>query len=402
MKITSLSVVITMLWVCVSSGYENPRFLTITSQGEVVKKIDVTGKNPEDCYLMLGGYYVPWRGEDSLDFHVQDSMLLVNGNIVGISGEIDLSELSKPDSVYHINGKIMDYSLLPTFVNLICLKLKFSLDTCMSYFQELSSLKVLDLASNPVTDLGLARIKDLKLLRDLNLEYTEITDTGMACLSSMISLKELDLSSTSITCSGLDTSCMFRNLEELNLSNSFVNDEGLRNLSRCENLKTLTISNHEESPYRFAIEGLSNLKRLKFLEDLQIFGPADIDGDWLAVLCEIPTLKKLHISGEYSIGDSDLKHFSGLKNLQQLELGYGNKREITDVGLENLSAVKTLKYLSIWESDVSDDGLSQIKHALPECKMDICETGKTILAESYIDLEAMREKRNREVYFGEW
>lgn len=90
------------------------------------------------------------------------------------------------------------------------LKVKFPLqhsiadpDSVLANVEGFTRIDSLNLASNPVTDLGLAHVQGLKSLRTLNLFNTSVTDTGLRYLKGLTHLEWLNLGNTQVTDAGV-------------------------------------------------------------------------------------------------------------------------------------------------------------------------------------------------------
>jgi len=75
-----------------------------------------------------------------------------------------------------------------------------------------------------------------------------------------------------------------------------------------------------------------------------------IDDGWF---CRV---RSVHLMGT-AISDQELKHLSGLTNLEQLFLSY---TQISDKGLKHLSGLTNLSWLWLTNTHVSDEGLKHL------------------------------------------
>jgi hypothetical protein len=62
-----------------------------------------------------------------------------------------------------------------------------------------------------------------------------------------------------------------------------------------------------------------------------------------------------------------LKHLAGLKNLAQLDLRWN--KQLDDSAVPYLAALKHVKELTLFQTNVSPKGIERIQAALPGCKV---------------------------------
>jgi internalin A len=114
------------------------------------------------------------------------------------------------------------------------------------------------------------------------------------------------------------------------------------------------------------------------------------DGD-LKSVAALTRLKTLDLSVCLAVTDAGLKHLTGLKRLEVLNLGYsgvtdaGVKRlaaltelrtlnlagdSVTDEGLNALAGMTKLRSLILTRTQVTDKGVAELQKALPDCKID--------------------------------
>lgn len=158
----------------------------------------------------------------------------------------------------------------------------------------------------------------------VDLRASWITDSDMPALARMPDLKRLDLSLTRISDRGLRTLKTAPGIEELNLYFAEqVGDEGAAVLRNWKHLKRL------------------NLRGTKITDST------------LEMLAGVPAIEWLDI-GSAQITDTGLDHLSALTNLRRLTMG-GNK--LTDTALQFLRQMPQLEYLDIGGAQRTDSGL---------------------------------------------
>jgi len=76
------------------------------------------------------------------------------------------------------------------------------------------------------------------------------------------------------------------------------------------------------------------------------------------------------------IGNDNLKHLSGLKNLFWLDLA---DTKISDEGLSHLSSLTHLSFLFLYNTQVTDEGVKKLQRALPDCKISLTKSRQSFI-----------------------
>lgn len=119
---------------------------------------------------------------------------------------------------------------------------------------------------------------------------------------------------------------------------------------------------------------LARLDAFPELEILDLRGKAVVtDGD-LRHISRLRHLKRL-ILANAKISDAGLTDLEGLDQLEQLYLS-GSHVHVTDAGLKHLEGLTTLKRLSLVQTDVTENGIAELKRALPG--LNISASGPTM------------------------
>jgi len=216
-------------------------------------------------------------------------------------------------------------------------------DNGMVHVKNISSLRMLSFHEGiaHITDAGLSHISDLPKLESLCLHgMKNITDKGIAHLTKLRSLKKLQIGSSQVTDKGLSYLSQIKTLDRLELPqrDQRITDIGLAHLGQLSNLKYLKVSRaHYVDPAMnkkyYTDEGLAELAKCRLLEELHI--------------------------GSIGITDAGIDHIVKLTNLKMLHLfGCDN---VTDSGLAKLTALKSLRNLSITDADISIKELNNFK-----------------------------------------
>jgi hypothetical protein len=172
-------------------------------------------------------------------------------------------------------------------------------------------LQSLDLSATALGDGDLVQLKPLNGLHRLVLDGTAVTNAGLAHLKDLPALTELLLARTQ------------------------VSDDGLEQLKPLKGLRVLGL---DGCPIRGI--GLDQLQELPQLTELRLSCPT-LTNLFVAPLGELKKLERLSLAGS-SVGDEGLKHLHGLVALQELDLT-GTK--------------------------VMDAGISELRKALPNCRI---------------------------------
>jgi internalin A len=158
---------------------------------------------------------------------------------------------------------------------------------------------------NQVTDAGLKELARLKSLQALSLGGPKVTDAGLKELARLKSLQKLELSHTGVTDAGLKHLAALKSLRELDLSLTKVTHAGLKELAGMK------------------------LKRLNFDRSLQ----TDVGLKHYLAAVEPPTFEILF---GWKLTDDGLKELAAQKSLQELDLRYTDLTDVTDAGFEEL------------------------------------------------------------------
>ncbi|MEM9943545.1 MAG: hypothetical protein AAF939_18425 [Planctomycetota bacterium] len=225
---------------------------------------------------------------------------------------------------------------------------------------------------NPVTPLPVQKDRNLELIK----KFKQVESLELPLNTSNELLKKLH---------------NFKNLKSIKIENDWdsrtqvvLDDESLFHLSQIESLEHLIINGH----LSVTSEGIDHLRRLKNLKKLLFHNDSLLASD-IKVLNRLHTLEWLDIGGKmnedslkhlknlpqlksfdppYDIGDLGAKHIAA--NLPQLESLYLNFSNITSGAVGDLSKMKNLKYLALWNTDLANDpALSELIEALPNCRV---------------------------------
>jgi hypothetical protein len=173
----------------------------------------------------------------------------------------------------------------------------------------------------------------LGAVRCVRLSGAGIDDAQLKAVSEMPAVTSLHLNGVAVTPAGLAHLKRLRNLDSVVIQKSKVTAEGVMRLGECEKITSLTLCGND-----IGAEGFARLGTLTRLTHLNLESTRCTDND-LAVLTPL------------------------LTNLIDLDLGYNPG--VTDAGLRHLAGLKTLAGLRLYRTKVTDDGVAELKKALP-------------------------------------
>jgi Leucine-rich repeat (LRR) protein len=234
----------------------------------------------------------------------------------------------------------------------------------------LPKLERLDLSHTRITDEGLLHLKPLKQIQDLNLLYAEqITDQGMSAVREWTNLKRLNLRGTRIFDGTLAILSRLTQLESLDIAYTQCTDNGLDALVPLTRLKELSIGRS-----KLGKNALQVLRLLPTLEYLDLGGPhpgpdgyrttagAPMDEGLPHAVSELKQLRVLKLSYSQIRADG-LSILASLDQVRKLVLT-GCPR-VDDSALGELAKWKSLQYLDVQETNVTEHGVDRLEKARP-------------------------------------
>jgi hypothetical protein len=229
----------------------------------------------------------------------------------------------------------------------------------LAALQQNAKLKWLSL-SGPDISRSLRHVSQLSQLESVSIwgdqdATTELASRDLGTLVDLLKLRRLNLSNVSITDEGLEQIGRISSLEELHLwGNSESTPDGLRHLSSLGELRELSLQ-------RLPIgdQGLASIRGLSKLKTLYIICPVEADGDTPSRKIELPP-----------VTDVGLEQLRDLTQLEHLCL---ESECLSDDCIVHLVKFPQLKRLTLFNSQISQQGLARLKDALPKCKIRIEE-----------------------------
>lgn len=144
-----------------------------------------------------------------------------------------------------------------------------------------------------------------------------------------------------------------KNLKAVSVLGSDVSNKGLLRLNKLPALETLSL--HSTMVDKRSLAYLSTLKALKLLDISEL----DMAGADFAPLANLPLLTSLSLN-RTNIGDTEVKSLTQLKATSSLYLRMNAK--ITDASAVSLAAIKTLKFVDLVGTNVSEACLPRLKN----------------------------------------
>jgi Leucine-rich repeat (LRR) protein len=247
-------------------------------------------------------------------------------------------------------------------------------DSQMIELARLPRLEQLDLSHTRISDEGMLYLKTAPAIPDLNLYYTEqITDLGIHAIKDWKHLKRLNLRGTRISDGALEVISHLSQLEALDIANTQITDNGLDSLMTLINLKELSVGRRLESNNEIEL-----LRLLPTLTYLDLSGPTGAErpdttyrkghasgpmrADLVGAIVELKDLRVLRLG--YSNVDADgLKTLSVLSQVERL--GLEACARVDDEAAAELSNWKSLKYVDLQETKVTQKGVEALRKAKP-------------------------------------
>ncbi len=159
-------------------------------------------------------------------------------------------------------------------------------------------------------------------------------------------------------------------LERLSIDYMACTDASMTHLRGLKRLRELSITAFQfiswrsDAQPRITDEGLRHLSGLRSLERLDIQSPVITD----VGVENLKGLTQLRSLAFYSpkITDAGLAHLNGLSRLEYLEL---SGSQVTDAGLGQLKGLAQLRYVYLYGTKVTDQGVKDLRQALPGCEI---------------------------------
>lgn len=243
-----------------------------------------------------------------------------------------------------------------------------------------------------VTNKGLRHLKWLTGLLDVRLDQTRITDDGLRYFADVPSLRTIGLVGVGVSDVGLAELKTLPKLAELHLQGTLVTDHGLIQLQDTPKLALIIADStrvtdagitefHKTKP-DCAVDnghakGLAIRDEDRFIAEwvLRLGGTLRVvrsDESVIGVINQesLPDTKirviSIDLNNNSEVQDFDLQLIANLPNLQDLSL---DETSISDIGMAYLTELKDLKKLHVSKTNVTKDGLINIRKTFPNCEV---------------------------------
>jgi hypothetical protein len=221
-------------------------------------------------------------------------------------------------------------------LNVIATKLN---DDWIAPLGGLTNLKTLSFVNNgKLTDAGLAQLAGLRQLESFAFVGTAMQGHAFAKFEGWTKLKRSSFRGSSLDDEGLRLLCeRFPNYESLSLAHAKFTDAGAMHLATLTKLKGLELGTRNATPQ--CLQHLAKLPLAYLQPGDGLDAPAGV-----ALIKDIPTLRRLTLTGAKGLKDADLKVVAGMTQLEHLEL---NDLELPDERVPQLQAFAFLKSMRL-------------------------------------------------------
>lgn len=274
------------------------------------------------------------------------SASLTSDDLLNISSLVNLTKLSLEDC------GISDISFVSTLVNLDTLILSDNNITDVSALKNLSNLYTLYLDGNAIEDFS--PICSLTELTTLNISDMEILDTQLNALTEALTkcriyseeatIEVIEITLGDVTFTSEDT--------EVDLSGQNISD--ISALIACPLLETLILDDNN----------ISDISVLIDLPNLTSISLANNKISDISPLLGLVNLEFIDISG------NSVTNFAPILGLTKLTSLYLDEVNLSDENLAKLSALTSLKTLSVLgNEDLTEETMDALKASLPACSI---------------------------------
>jgi hypothetical protein len=252
---------------------------------------------------------------------------------------------------------------LSTLESLNIISTKFN-DDWMPPLAKLTNLKALRFTNNgKLTDAGMAQLAGLKNLENFSFVGTQMTGKAYAQFEGFTKLTRVSHRGSSIDDEGLRQLCdHLPNLESISLAHAKFTDAGAPHLAKLTKLKGLELGTSQATPQ--ALKAITKLP----LESLQL-GEGFESVACIAIVKDIPTLRRLTLTNAQALADADLLVIAGLTQLDHLEIG---KMPLPDERIPALKPFAFLKSMRIVpaKTPFSAEQQAKIQAVLPKTRLE--------------------------------
>jgi hypothetical protein len=236
----------------------------------------------------------------------------------------------------------------------------------LGQLSRLPKLKSLSLHGFKASDAGLEHLAGIKTLEYFSF-HASVPGHAFAKFDGWANLKSIRFHGNTIDDEGLAAICQqFPNLESLNLIHaSALTDSSGPHLRKLEKLKNLLIT---DGP-KMTAAWLENVRGLPLEWLLVNKGPATPPTDAIAMIRDIPSLRRLSIDGTL-FTDADLESLAAASQIEQLTIG---GLPLSDARLAILQRFGHLKKLEVPQAGLAPypDAEAKLKALLPKAEVKV-------------------------------
>lgn len=299
-----------------------------------------------------------------------ESLKKAAGSDVAVFDTLKLVDLAIPNAGPHDHRKVDPYDAAffehlghitaLESLNIIATKLN---DDWIAPIGKLTNLKTLRFTNNgKLTDAGLTRLAGLKQLETFSFVGTAMQGHAYAKFEGWTKLTRCSHRGSSIDDDGLQQLCEhLPNLENISLAHAKFTDAGAPHLTKLTKLKGLEIGTRNATP-----QCLQHLVKLP-LEYLQLGDGLDAP-EGIALIKNIPTLRRLTLTNAKVLTDADLKIVAGMTQLEHLELGKIEPPEERLGVLKDFAFLKSMRLVPA-AAPFTPETQAQIKQLLPKLEI---------------------------------
>jgi Leucine-rich repeat (LRR) protein len=211
---------------------------------------------------------------------------------------------------------------------------------------------------NQETVTGLTTVPDPGLEFGLTIYTSRITAEQVRQLDRFTSLRILEFGHTPLPADAVRTIAQLAKLRALGLKETGLTDEGLKQLRTLTDLEILDLSVNP-----LTSDGLAVLPNLKKLRSLNMYDTAGMDAKVLRSISQLGELEFLNLMSS-PLTDGALKELIGLKKLCTLNVC---DTSISDEGLIHIEQLKSLRFLRIKNTQITEAGRLKLAKAMPDC-----------------------------------
>jgi serine/threonine protein kinase len=257
-------------------------------------------------------------------------------------------------------------------------------------------LQEVDLSYTRVDGKSLEQLSELPLYV-LTVHHTGLTGSDLAYLKRYPRLNFLDLNWTKVDDAGLENLTALAYLETLFIQNKDISDKATSSLVKIRSLKKLDIGwtkftdkgicalaqGLPELKYLYAAglhinwNNMSGLSQFKQLDALGVGWNSSegLDSKGLETICRLKTVTDLDLSSTEEkedaskIDDKSMQLLSE-KMPQLIRLSLNHQGKVIPTGLNYITKMKKLRYLSLRDVDLKEEHLNEIHKWLRQCDVD--------------------------------